>query len=351
MKIKISTILIILYIVIAIIVFCKLVYPSLTGQIDIRAFNDVDRYELIAKNTDISNYHALTNISNNTLGPVTILRLFNYNYTAIFVFNLSILIFSIKLLFSYYQINKKIFLTFLFLNPSTMFSLCYANKELLTLFTILLLIIYVKNRNFLLFILTVLVAYFSRWQLSLFIIITFICLTIDKFYKKRLLVFILLISSISLAFPASAFFFNKVFAYAAKGEVVGSGIFQNMTQIQHNYYGGYLIVFIPKLLQLLFGLLSRASLVTDLSAFWNNVVQFFNSVSFLILSLYLIYKKKINMQYILFYIAIIFSTIFILTPIYSIRYFYGMYIILCVLAAQPVLKEQLIPSNHNSVGM
>jgi hypothetical protein len=217
----------------------------------------------------------------------------------------------------------------------TMFALFSVNKEILSLLAVAVFMAFIKSRDFRYFMAALVLGYFARWQLVLFMAVAFALVYVDAHFKHRMIVTVLVLASISIAFPFLSFVFKSVIEYSESGGVSGSGIFQRMNDIQIHVYGGYLLIFMPKLLQLLFGLLlSRYHLITDFSDFWNNFVQYFNSFSFFILFLYLLYKKRISMKYLVFYLAIIYGIVFTLTMIYSVRYFYGMYIILALLASE-----------------
>jgi hypothetical protein len=218
----------------------------------------------------------------------------------------------------------------------TLFALFSVNKEILSLLAIALFMVYIKTKTLPYFIAAAILGYFARWQITLFALAGFALIYLDNFikHKHRIIVTFLLLTFISMIYPAMSFVFIQVIEHGEAGEIKGSGIFQLMNDIQLHYYGGYLLVYLPKLLQILFGLLSRYYRVLDFSDFWNDVVQYFNSVSFLILTIYLWYKKKINIKSLTFYMAIIYSVVFTITVIWSIRYFYGMYVILALLAAE-----------------
>lgn len=94
------------------------------------------------------------------------------------------------------------------------------------------------------------------------------------------------------------------------------------------------------MIQFLFGLIGRCYLLFDWSDFWNNFVQTIYSFTFLILFIYLFYKNKISMNNDIIYISVIFSILFALSPIYSIRYFYPLYILLAVVVSLKNKEKQ-----------
>ena len=320
-----------IFLIFTVIPFYFLAYPSLLGEINIQAYSDALTYERLAK----ENYSQLTSISFSLLGPITILKFFSYNYTLIYIFNCIIFFVSIKLLFKYYDLKYKIFLFFILVNPMTLFALFSVNKEILLFLDIVLLLIFLKNKNILLFIFITIFSYFIKWQMLLFVLVAsgiFLC---EKIYKNRILYVVFFLLSLSILFPMISGMFQEVLDVSKldTDKVSGSGIFPKLIELQ-TQFGGYIVAFPLKMMQFLFGLIGRSYLILDWNDFWNNFVQTIFSFSFFFLIIYLIFKKRINFQNDVFYLSIIFSLIFALSPIFSIRYFYPLYIMLSVVVSQ-----------------
>ena len=109
-KIKKNSIIILIYIILSVYGFYTLGLPSLLGDIPIQTYSDSLTYEYFAKN--LYNEYPLFSMASNMLGPVYILKIFNYNYLYIYIFNIFIFIVSIKLILKYYNIKKLHFLFF-----------------------------------------------------------------------------------------------------------------------------------------------------------------------------------------------------------------------------------------------
>jgi len=328
----------IVYLIFSIVPFLFLAYPSLLGEINIQAYSDALTYERLAK----EDFGEFISISFNLVGPIYILKLLDYNYFLIYIFNLIVFLISIKVLFTYYNINYKYFLFFIFINPMVLFALFSVNKEILLLFNVVLILVYLKNKSLSLLLITIVFGYIIKWQMSFFIILLACFFFIDKFYKNRFAVIVSFLIIISVVFPMMSDTFEHVMEVSNldTDKVQGSGVFPALLKLQSSI-GGYVIAFIPKLLQLLFGLLGRFYLLSDWSDFWNNFVQTIYSFTFLLLTLFSIYKKKFNLNNNIFYTSLIFSIIFALTPIFSVRYFFPLYIFLAVLVSQKSQKEGL----------
>lgn len=334
--IKKSNFYILIYLLFSLFVFIFLAYPSLNGEVNIQAYSDALTYERLAK----ENFSEYVSISFNLLGPILILKMFNYNYILIYLFNIMILLISIKLLFRYYDLKKNVFLFFLFLNPMTLFALFSVNKEILLLLEVVLLLIYLKEKSFILIIIMIAFGYIIKWQMAFFILIILVMIGLEKIYKNRLLYLGVLLFGISLILPLLTNTFSHLIEISnLDSDVVkGSGIFSILLSIQW-HYGGYSIVFFPKVLQLLFGLLGRSYLILEWGDFWNNFVQTLSSLSFFMLAVYSVYKKKMRLSNTIFFVVMVFFMIYAITPIFSVRYFFPAYILLVVLVSQFNQKE------------
>jgi len=303
--------LVIFFLFFSVVPFYFLAYPSLMGEIDIQAYSDALTYERLAK----EDFDEQVNIAFNLLGPITILKFLNYNYIFVYIFNCLVF--------------------FIFINPMTLFALFSVNKEILLFLDVILLLIFLKSRNIFLFVFIMLFSYFIKWQMLLFVLAVYGLLLCEKIYKNRLLYLFGILLFLSIAFPLLLGLFENVIAvsFLDTDKVSGSGIFPKLIELQ-SQPGGYILAFPLKIMQLLFGLIGRSYLLFDWSDFWNNFVQTIFSFTFFFLSTYLIYKKRINIQNDILYIAIVFSLIFALSPIFSVRYFYPLYILLSVLVSQ-----------------
>lgn len=327
----------ILFLFFTMIPFYFLAYPSLLGEIDIQAYSDALTYERLAK----ENYSELVSISFNLLGPTAILKIFDYNYVLIYVFNCIIFLISIQLLFKYYNLKYNVFLFFMIINPMTLFALFSVNKEILLLFDVVLILIFLKNKNIFLLALIMILSYLIKWQMLFFVILFSIIFLFEKLYKNRLFYMLTLLISISIIFPLISNIFEEVIAVSNldTDTVQGTGTFPKLIQLQ-TQLGGYIIAFPLKMIQFLFGLIGRYYLLFDWSDFWNNFVQTIYSFTFLILFIYLFYKNKISINNDIIYISVIFSILFALSPIYSIRYFYPLYILLAVVVSLKNKEKQ-----------
>lgn len=338
--------LVVVYLILALIFFIMVALPVMNGTMDFQFYSDSKTYQLEAEGNLERN--AFFDIGNNTIGPVQILLLLGpQNYFLIFLFNILLFILSIKYLSasSKFVDKKRLFLLML-LSPITFTSLMSINKEMIAFFCVAL-IIYNHSRKKIgielaLFPLT----YMVRWQFTGFYIIYLLLFSKINFLKKYRFVFfiILLLGITGILFITRDTLLERIFTrYDNDTWDEGNGTFAIVQSIQDNY--GYIVAFIPKVLLLLGGMISRYALVFDFSDAYNNFILFFQTIWNLVI-LYLAYKKKcLDFHNDYFYIAIVYCAIYAITPIFSTRYFYPGMLFLCyAIASAP--KPQTIRTGN-----
>jgi len=321
------------YILLSFAFYIYVAEPALIGETDFRVWADADLYEVTADLYE--GVSDLIGIDTNRFGPVMIVSLLNNNYFYIYLFNCLILLVSFYLINSTGDINGSKLLFYLLINPMLFISLMSVNKEILSLLFAALLLSYLKNHQTKYLLLCLLVSFFVRWQLTLFLLLYL--LLISPFLKmntnrvKALSIFIISISVVYIIASEQLQIVLDAADIFADMDTSGSGLFMRLNEIQSKF--GYVLVFIPKIFQNLFGSIMRISAIFDWSDFYNNFIVATQSILFAVMAILLIVKKKLNIYNDIFYLAIIYSILFALSPFVQNRYFFVVYVVLAVLLA------------------
>lgn len=344
LSISLSIGIVVVYLVIASVSFFLYGLPSLEGSIPEQLYSDSITYEQIAIN--IQPDDALISVGGNYLGPVLLLRLFDFNRVMIHYFNLLIVFFSALLVFKLFNVNRGIFLVALLSSPLLFFSTFGVNKEILLLPVSIFLLLYLQRRSGFWLIFSLGTAFIVRWQIVVFVLLVFVIASkVNPIYKRRWLSLIILTGVISLAYPILASgpleALQQVSVEGALDEAgtQASGIYPKMQEIQMSY--GYFLVVIPKSIQLLVGLLTRFSTGSIQLDFWNNFVIMFQSLHNLLLLGFVFFYKKIDMSENCFYLVCLFAVIFAVTPIFAPRYFFSVTIWLALWLALDHTKPKI----------
>lgn len=329
---KKTTFLIWIYIISCFIFWFTFGLPVMKGEVDFKFYSDSRTYEELALTTD--DVTSLIRISGNQVGPVLICKFLGpTNYTAIFILNLLIFLISIKLMLKDSEIYGSSFLIFMFINTVTFTSIFAINKEIFSFLVIALVVRYIITKDYYWIFFAFIISLIVRWQLSLFLIIVAVTFSPLNFLNKRrvLYIFILLIGITGVLFYTRETLLGQVFLVyelSKLDKVGGVGSFDTLMDIQNNY--GYIFAFVPKALHLLVGFTTRFRhfLNPDPPEMYNDVVLYWMGPINLFVLITIFRKRLFNINNNYVFIALIYLIIFSITPIYNIRYFYPISILL-----------------------
>lgn len=307
---------------------------SIESQDGIQFYADSSTYHEIANgehSVDLDET-GLVSVAGNFFGPIAILNILNNNYYFVATLNILIFYFSITQISKLYKISPLKLLTVLLLNPITISSLLSINKEIISLLFLFSLLKYINCKKLSLLPMVFITALMVRWQLVIFaIIIIFYYSNINVLFKKPWQYGLALLLTCSVAYTLTG---NTLAAVRLNFELSaenhdGSGIWISLIELQNQGY--YFLVFPLKAAQLLFGLSFNVSTISSSNNFYNDVIQVLGSLSTLTLFIFLLINKTLKKNSLTF-ISILYLIFFCLSPIYTPRYLYPIYIIWSILA-------------------
>lgn len=343
MSIRISSLILFCYGLLALAFFFIMGDQMLDGESNIQFFADSRTYELAALELRGLSPFELIAYNPNYFGPITILNLLQGNRWCILVFNLLVFAASARLIINAVPVNPKLFVVLLALNPMTLSSLLAVNKEILSVLTVALLIYGTEKKHIPALLGGLVVSFMVRWQLSLFVLaILGLISPINPLKKRRVLAFFCLLFAISIIYRLGVdSIFSHVNAVAEVGEEnwEGSGLWGRLLDVQNA--GGYFLVFIPKVMHALFAILRYIDQLFNPpeGQFYNYVVVMLHSLATFLVLAWVIVRRPLTFRNNILFFATIYLLLFGLTPIYAPRYFYPVFVFLCVLAAQKLYKK------------
>ena len=315
----------IVYSVIASILFFQYGLPSLEGKIPQQMYADSVTYEEAAD--ALGPDDRLITIGGNYLGPLLVLRFFDFSRIAIHFFNLSIIFSSVLVAFRHLNVNRGIFLLAVLSSPLLLFSTFGVNKEIFLLPLSVCLAVFLQRRKAIWLVLAIITALFVRWQMVLFVLLVFsVTSKMNIFHAKRWTILLVLTVAIAIAYPTLVSgpleAIEQISVEGAQDELgtEASGVYPRMQEIQRSY--GYVLVVIPKTTQLLIGLLSRFSLAGIEVDFWNNLVIMSQSLHNLLLIVVAFVHRRFTFSEDYFFLICTFAIMFAVTPVFAPRYFY-----------------------------
>lgn len=339
LKLRRHNALLVIYLLFALIFFLLVALPVMNGTMDFQFYADSKTYEEEALYKFMRG--DFFDFANNSFGPVQILLLLGpRNYFLIFLFNVTLFLLALKYLSaSCKSIDRTKLYTLIFLSPITFTSLMSINKEMIALLCVALIIYNHTRKRWAIALILILLTYLVRWQFTGFYLIYLLIFSKINFLRNhRLIVFVIfLLITTAVLFVARDSILAKVFARfdnTVDSWDEGRGTFAIAQGLQDNY--GYIVAFVPKVLLLLCGMITRYSLFFDFSDVYNNFITYLQTI-WNIFILYFAYKGKcmnMKMSDDFFYIALIYCAIYAITPIFCTRYFYPGMLFLCYAIAQ-----------------
>lgn len=265
---------------------------------------------------------SLTGFGNTLWMPVFLSFVLKSNFLIMLV-NYAMVITSIVLLKRSYPISLAAFLPLLLLNPTTTTSILCVNKEVVDLLVLSLFLFARTKRHpwavpFILFL-----SFFNRWE-TCSVLIAFMLLNsrLNPFRQRRWTTVILLTVAINFAMPFLAAKFLTV-----KFEEVTSGTTVVMLdRLQLNYM--YVLAVIPKIADNLFGQLLNHQ-VWEIGGSWL-IINLLDNLAYAIIIAVVFAKRLFSLRNDLVYFAVIGSVIVAQSLAIQPRYFYFVYVLLCL---------------------
>ena len=270
---------------------------------------------------------------NTTWTPVFISLIFNSAFL-VMVANYAMFIFAGSLLKRAFPISLGTFVGLLLLNPTTTTSLLCVNKEIIDLVAFSLFLYARRRRNRGLLLLALSLALINRYETCIVMLVfLFAKSRLNPLKEKRWTTLLLLVGLLNFVMPLFAGqILEKRFEEAAY-----AGVIRTLDLWQLHYL--YFLAVIPKIADNLFGQLPNPQVWTAPSSWL--YINFFNNVAYAILLLVNLTKRRLTLQSDFIYFSAIGAVLVAQSLVVQPRYFYFVYILLCLQAAQ---RKRFSPS-------
>jgi hypothetical protein len=337
LKIKRITIILAVYFLLVLLFSFEIGGPYLEGKYsNLHASADSITYIKLAKQNDIP----LVSVGGNLLGPTIILRLLNFNNFLVVLLNCFLFYTSFFLAIKYFNLNKLKFLLLLIINPLIFLSLTTINKEILGLFLSVVLVCYLKTNNKIFLFITLSMALFTRWEQFAVIIVFLLLKKFNFLTRKRLLMVVLIVAALTILYPS--FLLHQVELIYGNGklnDVNSLGTIHYLNALQAHYM--FFIVLIPKLLLNYFGDIIKIFITFPN---WTDIYNTYGILGagfcFLLILIKLIKQRKLKLKDDRIYFCVIMSVMYTMMPIVQLRYFFPLYIIMCIIASERNIKSK-----------
>jgi hypothetical protein len=333
-----------LYSVLAILFFFVVGRDALDGNIDFQFYADSLTYEKAYLANSFSSVFEMVSVGNNYLGPILLLDAVGGSRFLVLLVNVSILFWSIRLVGKGKDpaaLGTVVFL--LFLSPITFFSLISINKEIISMLAMAFMVAWVRRKKIGYVVLCLFCSLFVRWQFTIFVLLVFISFSPLNFLRyRRGWYIVILLLSLSVVYRLMLGVFAGVTDIAEIGGLQneGTGLYTQFIRLQNQ--GLYFLIFVPKALHAMYGLIFKADHLLSPADFYNDVVVTLHCIAAFLVFCLVALKGRLRLNDNLVFIAVIYCAVFVLSPIYAPRYFYPVFFLLCLVLARPAPMPSLV---------
>jgi hypothetical protein len=323
---------------------------ALEGRSNFQFFADSNTYHAAARGTlpQIENLGDTIGIAGNFLGPLVMLALAGENYYAVLVLNALLMFFSVRSIANSLKLESLRLLAVLLANPLTISSLLSVNKEIISLGFVALLLGACVRRSVLAMLLAMAVSLLVRWQLTAFLIVLLALVSgWNPLREWRASSVLVLLVVISITYIQLAAIFEPVrlnFELSAE-DYEGSGAYQWLIGLQDRGY--YWLIFPLKAAHLLFATGLRFDRLFNPTEIYNDIWQLLHSTMTLVLFVVLWRARRLRIGNDLIFISLVYLAVFALTPIYTPRYFYLVYVFWAIALVARTPHPAVFTSPHS----
>jgi hypothetical protein len=311
---------------------------ALEGRSDFQFYADSNTYHDLARGMlpGVDGATDLITVAANFIGPLLVLRLTGENHYLVLLLNAVLMFASISSISKTVGLDALRLTLVLLANPLTISSLLSVNKEVISMVFIAMLLRALASRSTLWFLAAAGVSLLVRWQLTLVLVMLVgLVLPVPPIGHRRSVVFFGLLVALSVLYIALLPLLEPVRATfeLSASEYEGSGFYEWLVGQQET--GVYWAIFPLKAAHLLFGMGLRFDRLIAPTNIYNDVWQLLHSTTTLLMFLALWRAGRLRLSNDLVFISAIYIAVFALSPIYSPRYFYAVYILWAIALTAP----------------
>lgn len=331
-------------------IYLLVAQPALEGELNFKFYSDSLVYEDawdILRSREVF-WGESVGLLYNYLGPFVVLSLTGGSRTAVFLVNILVFFVGFRLLVKTERVPSLPLFALLALNPILLASLFSVNKEIMLFGGFAMLIAYWRGRGRRYFVAALLFAVLVRWQFALFVILVALVKQLRplKSPQRQMVILTAVLLALSLVYQQLYFVFEILHVrQTLMGAESGDGIYLRLSALQER--GLYFLVFLPKALQLLVGEAFAGepfSLAGE--SFFNNAIRHFHSWFNVMVLVSVIGFRKVSWSDPRLFLIILYTVVFVLTPVYEVRYLFPVSVVLSLMllsdrpASRPVVPPR-----------
>lgn len=328
------------YVAFSLFLFFQWVNPSLDGRTDQHIAADstiyIDFADSIREGQDNPYVLAALYTFPNTFWAPVLLALALKSTFAIVIADYVMFFASLLLLKKRFSFSAGVFLGLLLLNPTTTISLLSVNKEIIDMLSMSMFLYSRRTRHSGVLFASLMLALVNRYEVcAVMLLFLLVESRLNPLRQRRFMTVAALIIALDVFLPLFA---SNVLA-ARFEEASGAGIVAWLDALEMHYL--YFVAVIPKIAQNLFGELFNISgwktySISDLA---NSYILWFNNLAYAIVFIVLARKRLLTIRSSIIYLSILGASLMAVALVIQPRYFYFIYVLLCLQAAHPSAKK------------
>ena len=286
-------------------------------------------------------------LGGNYIGPYLIATVMQSNF-GIMLLNYSLFFVSLHYLFKLKNINAKVLMVLLLINPITAVSIMTLNKEMIVLLAASLFAYYLEARSKFLLLVLLAVSVLARWEQAACVLIFLVLASwLNPLKRRRWTTLAFIMFGITLAYPQMSAFVNATFMSDAE---IKGGLMPSLFWLQEHYL--FALALIPKLLMNAIGNFVTMFFIKNWnwSDLQNSFVGPFSGLLMIAAAIAVMKSKRLTLRNDLIYYAAMSTVILAASPLLQPRYLYPIYIVCCVELARRLPENEVcsIPIMGNS---
>lgn len=281
---------------------------------------------------------SLVEVNNNYLGPILVLSLLQGNIYLVLILNVYLFTHSIIVISRLLNIDSLTFGVLLLISPLTISSLLSVNKEIFVFPFLAFALNGYMRKSILSMIMALLFSVMIRWQFAGFYLLILLLSSKVHLVRSRTTLIALILLAISLFYYFIQAWIQPVLDFVNASVEADSGngsntyTMMNLLQSQ----GLYFLVFPFKALQLLFAMGFKVDRIVNPVEIYNDLFIGGHCAVTFLMFFTLLKRRLLSVHIDLILISVIFLAYFCVTPVFSPRYLYLVYVLwVLVLAGAP----------------
>lgn len=311
-------------------------------------FADSNTYHLMYAENALQFDGSLVSLKDNFVGPSLVLQTAMGSAYLVLLLNVLIFSYSVVRITALLDLDPLKVGMLLLLSPLTVSSLLAVNKEIFFFPFLTFVLVGYLEKSAMAIVVALLLSILVRWQLTAFYVLLLLMSATVGVHRGRTALLMGVLMAASAFYVLMQDWLEPIIAVVQLSiqvdEDPGTGLFEALLRYQRE--GLYFIVFPIKALHLLFGLGVRLDRLLNPGNFYNDVFVVLHCAATLLVVCGVLAHRAFSIRSDLIFASLIFLAVFCLSPIFSPRYLYPVFVLWVLVFAGAPANLQTVRGNR-----